>query len=507
MRSYPTTPRAVWLLALFSVGLHLAFYPNLEYHRDELLYMALGNHPAWGYASVPPLIGWLAWLVQATVGYSVLAVKLVPALFSGVMVLLGAQIARELGGKAYAMTLAAVGLLVPPLMLRAFFLFQPVFLDIFFWTLVLYWLIRYLNTASSHYLYLLAATAGLGVLAKYLQLLLIACLLVALYLSPYRALFRNPHLYGALALGLLMVLPNLWWQYANGLPVVEHMQALNRSQLTHVDRVAFLLEQVLMPFAAVGLVVPGLVYLLRSRTYQVVGLTVVLVGVVLFSLQGKAYYTAGIFPTLIAAGAVFWEPILRGRWVRVGLPVLMVLLTLPLLPLGLPVLGPQGLVGYFAALEENYGIDFGRRFEDGTLHPLPQDYADMLGWSELSTLVHQAWQQVPDPNRAVIYCENYGQAGAVAVIGRRYGLPEPMSFNESFLYWAPAHLRKDIRDFVYVNDELGEDLPRLFADIKEIGRIQNPYAREHGTRVYLCRQPRPNLNQALQARIAEETPF
>ena len=111
----------IWILAFLNILLHLVFYQNLEYHRDELLYFSLGMHPAAGYASVPPLVGLLAWVMGSLFGYSVLAVKLLPALGSGVMVVLGAAIARELGGQKYAQLLAAVGMVIAPLMLRAFF--------------------------------------------------------------------------------------------------------------------------------------------------------------------------------------------------------------------------------------------------------------------------------------------------------------------------------------------------------------------------------------------------
>ncbi|WP_247234705.1 glycosyltransferase family 39 protein [Telluribacter sp. SYSU D00476] len=500
-------PWLVWMLAFLSAGLHLIFFQNLEYHRDELLYFSLGKHPALGYASVPPLISLLSWLIQFVAGDSLFAVKLLPSLMSGVMVVLGALLAQQLGGRKYAMKLAAVGMIIPPLMLRAFFLYQPVFLDIFFWTLCYYWFIRYLNTDAPRYLYFLGATAGLGFLNKYLILLLILCIIAALLLSHRRVILQSRHFVGAMLLGFIIVLPNLIWQLIHGFPLTQHMNALETTQLTHVDRVAFLVEQVLMPFAAMPLVITGVVYLLRMNRFKVVAMSALLVVAVLFSVQGKSYYTAGIFPVLIAGGTIIWERVLRSTYTRIGFPALMVLFTLPLLPLGLPVTHTKGLVAYFNGLEENFGIDFGRRFEDGTVHPLPQDYADMIGWEELTAIVDKAYRQTQDKSKTLIYCENYGQAGAVTVIGSKYGLPEPMCFNESFLYWAPKHLDKDIQEFIYVNDELGDDIPGLFADIKEVGRITNPYARERGTQVYLCRQPKVNISQFLRERIAEETPF
>ncbi len=97
----------ILLLAIFSVVFHLIFYNTFEYHRDELLYFSLGTHPAAGYATTPPLIGWMAFVLIKVLGYSLFTVKLLPALASGGMVLLGAAMAKELGGKEYARILAA----------------------------------------------------------------------------------------------------------------------------------------------------------------------------------------------------------------------------------------------------------------------------------------------------------------------------------------------------------------------------------------------------------------
>ncbi|MEO5581196.1 MAG: glycosyl transferase, partial [Saprospiraceae bacterium] len=56
--------------AIVNVAIHLIFYNNLEYHRDELLYFSHGLHPAWGYASVPPLISWIATFMQYVFGFT-----------------------------------------------------------------------------------------------------------------------------------------------------------------------------------------------------------------------------------------------------------------------------------------------------------------------------------------------------------------------------------------------------------------------------------------------------
>ena len=158
----------IGLLALANFAIHLYFSENLEFHRDELLYFSLGRHPAAGYATVPPLIGWIAWLMQNIFGYSIFAVRFFPALMSGLMVFLVSAIARELGGSGYSRILAAVGIILAIFGLRTFLLFQPVHIDLMLWTLVFYLIIKYINTSSDKYLILIGITAGAALLNKYL---------------------------------------------------------------------------------------------------------------------------------------------------------------------------------------------------------------------------------------------------------------------------------------------------------------------------------------------------
>jgi hypothetical protein len=183
--------------------------------------------------------------------------------------------------------------------------------------------------------------------------------------------------------------------------------------------------------------------------------------------------------------------------------VLLILLTLPGIPIGIPVFKKEKLVNYFHDLNTRYGMDFICRFEDNSIHSLPQDYADMLGWEELTKITSDAWQKIPPGDPAFIYCENYGQAGAITVIGKKYGLPEAISFNESFRYWIPHKFEADIRYAIYINDELGEDISRIFGRITKIGSISDPHAREYGTGVWLCSQPLVSLNDFWEERVKQ----
>jgi len=491
-------------MALFSVAIHLLVANNLEYNRDEMLYFTLGQHPAFGYETVPPMIGWIAWLMEHTFGYSLFAVRLIPALLSGVMVILVAAIAGELGGNSYARVLAGIGFLISGFGLRTFSLFMPVFIDVVFWTIIFYLMIRHVNTNSGKTLILLGIVAGLSLLNKYLIGLLFLSLLIIIPFTENSKIFRDKNFWFGLAGGILVFLPNLIWQFANRLPVIIHMAELQRTQLTHVDKISFLTDQIIMPSFASFLTISGIIYLMSNkdaRRYRFLGIVTILVVVIIMFLRGKGYYTIGIFPFLIAAGSVSYEKWLSKKWIRIAFPVMLVLLTIPMLPMGLPIYKTQGLITYFKIVETKYGIVIGRKFEDQSIHSLPQDYADMLGWEELTQVTNKAYQQIEDKKAAFIYGENYGQASAINIIGKKYGLPNPVSFSESFQYWVPKQFDPDITSMVYINGRLGEDVKALFRKITRVGSITNPDSREYGTAVYLCQDPVQSFNEFWTARL------
>jgi hypothetical protein len=496
----------VGLLALFNIAIHLYFSRNLEFHRDELLYFSLGRHPAAGYATVPPMIGWIAFIMQNIFGYSIFAVRFFPALMSGVMVFLVSAIAKELGGSGYSRILAAAGIILAIFGLRTFLLFQPVHIDLMFWTLIFFLIIKYINTSGDSYLILIGIVAGAAMLNKYLIGILLAVLLIIVPFTQYRSILRKRKFWYGMLTGFVVFLPNLIWQVSNGLPVINHFSELERTQLVNVDRSAFLFEQVLLPGVVSILTIAGLIYLFISKKawkYRFLGLVVISVIIILMLLRGKSYYTLGIFPFLIAAGAVLWENTLRKTWSRMIMLLLLILLSLPAVPIGIPVFKTERLVSYFKNLSTNYEMDFICRFEDNTIHSLPQDYADMLGWEELAGIADKAWQMIPDKSAAFIYCENYGQAGAITVAGKKYGLPEAISFHESFSFWIPERFDPDITAFVYINDEIGEDVKQVFRKITKVGSISNPHAREFGTTVWLCEEPAGSFNKFWEERVEQ----
>ena len=154
---------------------------------------------------------------------------------------------------------------------------------------------------------------------------------------------------------------------------------------------------------------------------------------------------------------------------------------------------------FFTFIADNLNIRFPLKWEDQKEHATTQDYADMLGWDELAEKVSKAYHQIPANERATatIFASNYGQAGAIDHYRKKYNLPPVVCLNSSYALWAPHSIPSN--HFVYVNDEYPDDLLPYFKTMRKIGEVENPYAREKGTAIFLLSYPEKDLMPLYQA--------
>jgi len=104
----------VLAIALAKLLLHWYFNNRYGYFRDEFDYLACGEHLAWGYVDQPPLIPFLARISRMALGDSLRSVRFLPALASSLLIVQTAVLARELGGRRFALLLSAVTILIAP---------------------------------------------------------------------------------------------------------------------------------------------------------------------------------------------------------------------------------------------------------------------------------------------------------------------------------------------------------------------------------------------------------
>src|SRR6266581_7320933 len=104
----------IWAIALAKLVFHIYFNNRYGYFRDEFDYMSCGDHLHWGYVDQPPLIPFLIHVCRAVLGDSLRSIRFIPALASSLLVVQAALIARELGGKRYALLLSAITVAFAP---------------------------------------------------------------------------------------------------------------------------------------------------------------------------------------------------------------------------------------------------------------------------------------------------------------------------------------------------------------------------------------------------------
>ena len=497
----------IWIGILMVVAFLLRMLSNQKYgfHRDEFLYISQGQHLDWGFWSNPPGPAFFSWLTQATLGDSLWAIRFFPALLGVLTIGLVCLMARDMGGKRYAQLLAGICVIISSSMPRAFLMYNPVPFDIFYWTLLAFLLLRYIKRGQNQYLWYLGLTAGLGFINKYSILFFALPAIIALLTTKHRKVFQRRDFWIGVSLGMVIILPNIGWQWNNGFPVIGHMEELQQNQLTNVRPLDFIKDQLLFNASVLLVWLPGLWYLFASKKgtpYRLIGIIFIGIIALLLFLQGKSYYTLGAYPMMFAAGACMWEHWTTRRiWLRIVPLVVCPLIFFRLMPFSVPYLKLDKMIAFGQEAVE-MGLDGVVRWEDGEIHPLPQDYADMLGWEELGDLVKEALSQLNESESYLIYCENFGQVGAVNYYGKNEGI-KAVSFADAFAYWVPEELTPDVQTFIYVNDELGDDVANLFENINEVGRVNNPYARERGTRVYLCQHPRSSFPEFWALRVRQ----
>ena len=499
----------LYLLALLKIVIPYFLQNSIyEPHRDEFLYLAEGHHLAWGFMEVPPVLSVFAWLTHVF-GDGMFWIKLWPSLFGAATFIVAGEIVLSLGGKTFALLLLFLPFIFG-VYLRLFFLFQPNTPEVFFWTMIAYSTVRFVQTKKNKFLYLLGVSIGFGMLSKYSVSIFVTSVFAGLLLTRHRTIFLNRHFWLAMIIAFIIFLPNLIWQYTQNFPVMFHMRELQRTQLQYVNPLQFLIDQLLMNFPCVFIWLAGLWYvsfLKKGKNYRFTGWAYLFVIILLLIGHGKNYYALGVYPVLFAFGSVHLEEFtaLKRTVLRPVLVIFPILCGIYFIPLSLPIFQPGKLAQFYS--RTNMAKTGFLKWEDLKDHPLPQDFSDMLGWEEIAQKVANAYNQlsVQEKNDVFIFCNNYGMAGAVNYYAPKYHLPPAYSDNASFLYWLP--IKKDITHMILVTDDPREqqhDWARGFQQIIKLDSVTNFYARERGDYIYLFKGADENFNRFFKEKIQKD---
>lgn len=479
--------------------------PEYDLQRDEYLHLDQAHHLAWGYLSVPPVTSWVSYIIFL-LGNSVFWIKFFPALFGVLTLIIVWKTIEILKGNLYALILGATCIVFSSL-LRINMLYQPNSLDVLCWTAFYYVVILYITTEKAKWLYVAAVVFAFGFLNKYNILFLLIGLLPALLLSGQRRILAEKNLYFALTIGLVLILPNLLWQYNNQFPIVHHMKELAETQLVNVDRIGFLKEQILFFIGSLLVILSALYALLFYKPfskYKFFFATIIFTLIVFLYFKAKAYYAIGLYPVYIAFGAVFLSNVLNTGWKRYLQPVFIIiplLFFIPMYNLAFPNKSPEYIVNH----SEKYKKLDMLRWEDGKDHALPQDFADMLGWKELARKTDSVYAALSNKKETIVLCDNYGQAGAINYYTKK-GI-KAVSFNADYVNWFNLDVKYKnlirVKEYEEVSNEFKETSP-YFQSSSIAGEITNKYAREYKTTIFVFTGAKININKRIEQEIKEE---
>lgn len=474
------------LLALLKIVLHTLTNAQYGFHRDELATLEDARYLAWGYVVYPPVTPLIARLALTLFGPSLVALRFFAALAQGIAMVLAGLMAREMGGTRSAQLAAAIAAGVAPVAFASGTMFQYVSFDHLFWVLTAYFMVRLLKSENPRWWLAIGAAVGAGMMTKYTMGFLVVGIVAGVLFTSARRYLRSPWLWCGVALSLLIFLPNLLWQSHHNFISLDFLKFIHARDVRLGRTDGFLLGQlwkssdvVTAPLWLAGLyflfVVPA-----GKRFRLIAWMYVIPLALFLFA-KGRDYYLAPAYPSLFAAGAVFAEhwlaslaPARARRIPRTfwwALAVSTVLLALVLLPIA-----PLGSRWWFAADKLN------------------GNFNEEIGWPEMASSVARVRDSLPPEDRAHfgILAGDAGEAGAIHLYGRAYGLPDAISGSNS--NWFHGYGDLSSQSVITVGFHR-DDADKIFASCQVAGHLANPFGIQNSavgdyTDLFVCRQPR-----------------
>jgi hypothetical protein len=460
------------------IALHLATNGTLGFHTDELYYLDSGRHPALGYVDFPPVVPLLAHLETGLLGISPWALRLLPTLLGGFMVVLSGIYVRRLGGSLRLQGLALLIAVVAPYFLGANWVFQTVTFDEVTWMVALYWFVCLVIDGRTRYWIYLGITLGIGLEVKYTIIGLIVGIGIAILLTPpLRSTLRTRYPWIAAAITLLLWAPNLVWQVIEGFPSLTY---ITNHQGSGGGPGVYLIEIFGYLFFLVPLWLAGLVSFFRRPQLRPIGIACV-VPLLLYLFVGKSYYAVGTVPLAMAQGLMAISTVKRPK-IRSALQIAVVV---------------ASVLEFVAVAQLTLPITPANRLHASGLDTKNELFADSVGWEDIAHQVQTMYGNLPSAERndTVIISAYYGVPGALWIYGDPSRLPAVMSPQLTDWYWLPPHLTATSALMV---DYQPSDVSWMCSSSRLIGHLTVPYnvqGLEQGAPVTLCQlnAPIPDL--------------
>ncbi|WP_458071244.1 glycosyltransferase family 39 protein [Rhodanobacter sp. BL-MT-08] len=450
----------VLLIALLVGVAHMVTNGQYGFHRDEWQFLSDAQHLDWGFVPYPPLTAALEHLGLKMFGLSLTGLRVFSVLAQVLVIIASGLMARDLGGGRLAQTFTAIAVALSPLPLFWATEFQYSSFDLLWWVLIAWCTIRLLRDDEPRWWMAIGVFAGLGMQTKYSITFELAGVLVGLLLTDARRYVANRWFWAGGAIALLIFAPNLVWLIRHDFISYHFLQGIHARDVHQGRAEGFLRDQILLGanlFAA-PVWLAGLFAYFKDRRYRMLAWMYV-VPIALFLLaRGRFYYTGGAYPMVLAMGAVVgerWLQTLRPAWkygiaslAFAGVFAVGIYATLRIVPIA-----SSGPLRDFALKNNN-------------------DLREEIGWEELVAKVAAIRDALPADQQAHlgIAVGNYGEYGALALLGPRYHLPTPITTINSG--WLRGYPQTPPTTLIVLGNSL-ERVNELLTDCRVAGHITN----------------------------------
>jgi hypothetical protein len=401
--------------------LHILTNGRYGFHRDELQFLSDARHLDWGFVAYPPMTPFLEHVGLAIFGLSMVGLRLFSVLAQAAAIVVTGLMASELGGGRLAQFTAALAVALSPLPLFNGTEFQYTSFDFLWWVLIAYFTIRLLRTENPRWWLAIGASVGLGLLTKYSILFYIAGILTGMALTPARRYFKSAWFWGGIVLALAIFLPNFFWLLRHNFISYHFLQHIHVRDVGEGRANGFFLHQFLIctNLFAAPLWLAGLAGFLLNRRFRMLAFMYLVPLALFFFGKGRGYYMSAAYPMLMAMGAAMGERWLRSlpRWGRRTVEAVFFS--------GLAVVGAYVIAVVVPLAASGPLRDFALSHNG--------DLREEIGWNQMVKTVAGIRDALPPDQQAHlgITTGNYGEYGAIEILGPAYGLPQPIGTTNS----------------------------------------------------------------------------
>lgn len=495
-KKYTNLTSIVILLAIIKVLIHLML-PEYGYLRDELYYISIGDQFSFSNFDMLPLSPLYLKLFTIIFGYSIKTIHLASSLLGAASLIFTCLMTKELGGKIYAVLITGVFILF-----SGFTPFGSVFtydsIDFLIVVVTLYFLVRIIKTENEKLWFYAGIILGLGLINKLTILFYGLAILVSLFFVPQRRMFKKKEVWLAGIIALLFLIPYLIWQSQNDWYFLEFASNYSGGISYLASFPEFLWSQIL-PNNIISLPIwlTGLYLLLFSnkwKKYRFFGIMYLFLFILFYIIGAKFYFLIPMYTVLVSVGSIkLEEKFSLSKKLKLAIPILYIILSLPLLPMMVPVLPVSDFIKY----AEIMGVDAGVKFENNRINRLPQYFADRFGWEELVQDISKEFHSISkeEISNAGIMTNNWGIASAIHFYSNKYKLPQPISNAGWYCF---ESLRKNEYKDIYISIGFSEELIcYLFNSVTKKRVFTNPYCMPHENNrpIFFCTNPKVDIGQ------------